>query len=133
MLVERQQKNHHNNMILNILNLIKENYKTIIKVIVGLFILYWVLYVLTPKMEMSNVEKQKMDSINIGIEKIYKDQQRIDSNIVINNKKIEEIDIHINNIKGQKTIIKEKYYEEIIRVDNYSDSDIDSFFANRYK
>ena len=120
-------------MILNILNLIKENYKTIIKVIVGLFILYWVLYVLTPKMEMSNVEKQKMDSINIGIKKIYKDQQRIDSNIVINNKKIEEIDIHINNIKGQKTIIKEKYYEEIIRVDNYSDSDIDSFFTNRYK
>jgi hypothetical protein len=120
-------------MIQIILNLIKENYKTIIKVIVGLFILYWVLYVLTPKMEMSNVEKQKIDLINIGIEKIYKDQQRIDSNVILNNKKIEEIDVNINNIKGQKTIIKERYDKEIIRVDNYSDSDIDSFFTNRYK
>ena len=120
-------------MILNILNLIKENYKTIIKVIVGLFILYWVIYVLTPKMEMSNVEKQKMDSINVVIKNIYKDQQRIDSNIIINNKKIEEVDNHINDIKGQKTIIKERYDKEIIRVDNYSNSDIDSFFTNRYK
>lgn len=120
-------------MLQIILNFFKENYKTMITVIVGLFILYWVIYVLTPKMKMSDIEKQKMDSINVVIKQIYKDQQRIDSGVSVNNQKIEEVNNNIDNIKGQKTIIKERYYEEIIRVDNYSNSDLDSFFTNRYK
>lgn len=120
-------------MLQIILNFFKENYKTMIKVIIGLFILYWVIYVLTPKMKMSDIEKQKMDSINVVIKQIYKDQQRIDSSVSVNNQKIEEVNNNIDNIKGQKTIIKERYYEEIIRVDNYSNSDLDSFFTNRYK
>jgi hypothetical protein len=120
-------------MLQIILNFFKENYKTMIKVIVGLFILYWVIYVLTPKMKMSDIEKQKMDSISVVIKQIYKDQQRIDSSVSVNNQKIEEVNNNIDNIKGQKTIIKERYYEEIIRVDNYSNSDLDSFFTNRYK
>ena len=120
-------------MLQIILNFFKENYKDIIKIIIGLFILYWVIYVLTPTMKMSNIEKQKMDSLNVVIKQIYKDQQRIDSNVIINLKKIEEVDNRIENIRGQKTIIKERYNEEIIRVDNYSDSDIDRFFADRYK
>lgn len=120
-------------MLQIILNFFKENYKTMIKVIVGLFILYWVIYVLTPKMKMSDIEKQKMDSINVVIKQIYKDQQRIDSSVSVNNQKIDEVNNNIDNIKGQKTIIKERYYEEIIRVDNYSNSDLDSFFTNRYK
>lgn len=120
-------------MLQIILNFFKENYKTMIKVIIGLFILYWVIYVLTPKMKMSDIEKQKMDSINVVIKQIYKDQQRIDSSVSVNNQKIDEVNNNIDNIKGQKTIIKERYYEEIIRVDNYSNSDLDSFFTNRYK
>ena len=133
MLVERKLKNHLNNMIQTILNFIKGNYKTILKGLVVLFILYWVIYVLTPTMKMSVQEKQKIDSLNIIIKEIYKDQQKLDSNIVAYNKKIDEVDNHIDKIKGQKTIIKEIYHEEINRVDSYTDNDIDSFFADRYK
>ena len=120
-------------MIQTILNFIRGNYKTIIKGLVGLFILYWVIYVLTPTMQMSVQEKQKIDSLNIIIKEIFKDQQKLDSNILAYNKKIDEVDNHIDKIKGQKTIIKEIYHEEINRVASYTDNDIDSFFANRYK
>ena len=120
-------------MVQIILNFIRGNYKTIIKGLVGLFILYWVIYVLTPTMQMSVQEKQKIDSLNIIVKEIYKEQQKLDSSIAGYNKKIDEVDNHIGKIKSQKTIIKEIYHEEINRVDSYTDNDIDSFFANRYK
>lgn len=115
-----------------ILNFLKTHYKTILKVIVGLFILYWALYIVTPSIQMSNEEKQKIDSLNVIIKEIYKDQQKLDSSIADYNKKIELVDDHIGKIKNQKTIIKEKYHEEINRVDSYTEPVIDSFFANRY-
>jgi hypothetical protein len=120
-------------MVQIIENFIKANYKTILKGLVVLFILYWIIYVLTPTMKMSVQEKQKIDYLNILVKEIYKNQQKLDSSIVVYNKKIDEVDNHIYKIKGQKTIIKEIYYEEINRVDNYTDNNIDSFFANRYK
>ena len=120
-------------MIQLILNFFKKNYKTIIKVIVGLFILYWVLYVLTPSIQMSKEEKQKIDSLNLVIKDIYNEQKKLDSAIAEYNEKIDEVDNHIDKIKGQKTIVKEIYHEEINRVDTYTDNDVDSFFANRYK
>jgi septal ring factor EnvC (AmiA/AmiB activator) len=131
--IERKQKKHQDNMVQTILNFVKGNYKTLIKVAVGIFILYWVIYVLTPTMQMSVQEKQKIDSLNNMIKEIYKDQQKLDSNIVGYNQKIDEVDNHIDKIKGQKTIVKEIYHEEINRVDTYTDNDVDSFFSNRYK
>jgi vacuolar-type H+-ATPase subunit I/STV1 len=119
-------------MVQTILNFIKGNYKSILKGIVGLFILYWVVYVLTPTMQMSVQEKQKIDSLNLVIKDIYKEQQKLDSTIAEYNKKIDAVDNHIDKIKGQKTIIKEIYHEEINRVDTYTDNDVDSFFSNRY-
>ena len=119
-------------MVQTILNFIKGNYKSILKGIVGLFILYWVIYVLTPTMQMSVQEKQKIYSLNLVIRDIYKEQQKLDSTIAEYNEKIDAVDNHIDKIKGQKTIIKEIYHEEINRVDTYTDNDVDSFFANRY-
>jgi hypothetical protein len=131
--VERKQKNLLFNMVQVIKNFIKVNYKTILKGFVVLFILYWVIYILTPTMKMSAQEKQKIDSVNIIVKEIYKNQQKLDSSIVVYNKKLDEVDNHINKIKGQKTIIKKNYYEKINRVDGYTNNNIDSFFTNRYK
>jgi len=119
-------------MVQLILNFLKGNYKTIAKVLVGLFLLYWVVFVLTPKVGMPADEKAKIDSLNQVIKEIYKDQQKLDSNINGYNKKIDAVDNDINNIKGQKTIIKEIYHEKINSVDTYSDSELDSFFSARY-
>lgn len=43
---------------MNILNFIKTHFREIIKVGFGIFILYWMLYILTPSISMSKNEKQ---------------------------------------------------------------------------
>ena len=114
------------------INFLKNNYKTIAKVLVGLFLLYWVIFVLTPKVGMDASEKAKIDSLNNTIREIYKEQQKLDSAIEGYNEKIDEVDNHIDKIKGQKTIIKEIYHEEINRAGNYTEPQLDSFFSARY-
>jgi vacuolar-type H+-ATPase subunit I/STV1 len=119
-------------MISKILNFLKNNYITILTGLGGLFLFYWIVFVLTPKVGMSTEEKSKIDSLNITIKEIYKEQQKLDSNILNYNQKIDEVDNHISKIKSQKTIVKEIYHEEINRAGNYTEPQLDSFFSARY-
>ena len=116
-----------------VLNFLKSNYKTIAKVAFGLFILYYVIFFLTPRVQMAADEKAKIDSLNQMIKEIELEQKKLDSNIVTYNKKIDEVDDHIDNIKGQKTIVKEIYHEKITSVDKLTVRELDSFFTDRYK
>ena len=116
-----------------ILNFLKSNYKTIGKIAFGIFILYYIIFFLTPKIQMVDEEKAKLDTLNKIIKEIELEQQKLDSNIVSYNQKIDEVDNHIDNIKGQKTIVKEIYHEKISSVDKLTVRELDSFFTNRYK
>lgn len=109
-----------------------KHFKTILMVLFGLGLLYWVIFVLTPVITMPDKEKSKIDSLNNMIKDIYKDQNKLDSSIVNFNGQISSVDSHISEIKNQKTIIKEIYHEQINRVDNYTDYELDSFFTVRY-
>lgn len=117
---------------MNILNFVKSHFREIIKVGFGIFILYWMLYILTPSISMSKNEKQLIDSLNIQIKLLYEQQTKLDSSIAEYNKKIDNVDKDIDKIKGQKTIIKEIYHEEINRAGNYTEPELDSFFSTRY-
>ena len=119
-------------MFNKVLNFLKNNYKKILIGFCGLFLLYWVVFVITPKVSMNSEEKNKIDSLNIIIKEIYKDQQKLDSNILNYNQKIDEVDNLIDKIKSQKTIVKEIYHEEINRAGNYTEPQLDSFFSARY-
>ena len=114
-------------------NFIIKNYKSIIKVGFGLFIIYWIIFFLTPNVKMSIKDREKIDSLNKIIKDIYTDQKKLDSSISQFTKEVDKIDNNIATIKSQKTIIKEIYHEEINRVSNYNDVQLDSFFANKYK
>ena len=119
-------------MLDTIKNFLFKNYKTIIKLSFGLFIFYWLIFVLTPKIQMSYQEKTKIDSLNMMMKELSKEQEKINSSIVNYNKNIEKVDNNISTIKNQKIIIKEIYHDEINRVVNYNDAQLDSFFTNRY-
>lgn len=82
---------------------------------------------------MSGQEKATIDSLNIVIKDLYKVQLKLDSSIELSNKKIDSVDTDISKIKGQKTIIKEIYHEEINRAGNYTEPQLDSFFSTRYR
>ena len=115
-----------------VLDFIKLNYKTILKIAFGIFILYWMIYVFTPQSKMSIEQKQLLDSLNVRIGTLHKDNLKLENDIDFYNQKIVEIDGRLDNLKGQKTIIKEYYNEKINSVDKLTDAELDSFFAKRY-
>ena len=111
---------------------------TILKVLFGLFVLYYLIFFLTPRVNMSVQEKQQLDSLNVLVKQLHEDnveleQKKLDSNITSYNQKIDEVDNHIDKIKGQKTIVKEIYHEKINSVDKLTVRELDSFFTDRYK
>lgn len=81
---------------------------------------------------MSETERSRMDSLNILIKTIHNSQAKLDSSIKEYGKEIELVEDKIQKIKSERTIIKEIYHEEIGRVSNYNDSQLDSFFTKRY-
>ena len=115
-----------------IFDFISKNFKTILQLAFGVFVLYWLIFFLTPKIEMSEVEKQKIQEIDEFVKKTYENQKKLDSTINQFNEEIDLVENNIKRIKGEKTIIREVYHEEITRVNNYSDTQLDSFFTNRY-
>ena len=119
-------------MINTVLNFLKTHYMTILKVVLGLFIVYWLLFFLTPKVQMAAESKQAIDSLNVEIKEIEKEQDSLSNSISEYKEEINLLDQHISTIQSQKTIIKEIYHEEIKRVNNYTDQELDSFFAVRY-
>ena len=115
-----------------ILNFISTNYKTILQLGFGIFVVYWMIFFLTPKIEMSEVDRYKIQQIDEFVKKTYENQLKLDSSIKEFNEEIEVVEMNIKRIKGEKTVIREIYHEEINRVNDYSDKQLDSFFTNRY-
>jgi exonuclease VII small subunit len=126
--VERKQEKQMH----KVLDFVKKNYKWMIQIVFGLFLFYWLIFFLTPKIRMSEIERNQMDSLNTIIKSIHENQLKLDSSIGIYNKEIELIDDRLQKIKSERTIIKEIYHEEIDRVSSYTDYQLDSFFAKRY-
>lgn len=110
----------------------KSNYKFLAYAALGLFLFYWIIFILTPKVEMSAESKQAIDSLNTHIQVIEEAQKELDSKIEEYGEEINQVENRITEIKSQKTTIKEIYNEKITAVNNYSDSELDSFFTERY-
>lgn len=111
---------------------IGKNYKTLLFVALGLFLLYWVIYVITPSVTMSDKEKSQIDSLNVVINNLHLENAKLDSTIVGLNKEIEAVDKQIEDIKHKKTTVKKEYHEKINRVNTYTEPELDSFFSDRY-
>ncbi len=116
-----------------IVEFVKTNYKIIFGFLFGLFIIYWMMFILTPKVGMSPEDRAKIDSLNVVINTMYKEQELLENKIDDLNKEIVEVDKGIDKIKNQKAIVKEIYHEKINRVSNFTEPELDSFFSDRYK
>jgi cell division protein FtsL len=114
------------------LNFVKRNYLTILKIIGGIFILYWMVFILTPDVKMLESQQERINDLNTLIIQKEKEQKKLSLEIANFNAQIKILDSNISKIKGEKTIIKEIYHEAVNNVDNYSDAQLDSFLAKRY-
>jgi vacuolar-type H+-ATPase subunit I/STV1 len=120
-------------MINTVVTFIKNNIKSILIFGLIIFCLYWLIFVLTPKAGLSTEQKQLLDSLNTKVEVLHNDNLKLEQEVNEYNQKISDIDVSIDKIKGQKTLIKEIYHEKISSVDKLTIAELDSFFANRYK
>ena len=109
--------------------------KTIKNILIGLailFVIYWIFFKLTPSDDLAKQTYNKIDSLNHNIDSVENLNKILDSQLINYNSQISEIDKSIDRIKNQKETIKEIYHEKITNVDHYDNSQLDSFFTNRY-
>ena len=117
------------NSMLGLLNKYK---KQIAYVIVGLFVLYGIIWITTRKPQMPAEYKATIDSLTKANAALAIQQKQLDSAIDVYETKVDKVDVQIDNIKGQTTIVKEYHHEIIEKVDHYDATDIDLFFKTRY-
>jgi predicted PurR-regulated permease PerM len=115
-----------------VLNFLKKNWKFILSTVFALFVIYWLMFFLTPKVEMSVESKQKIDSLTTYVKEIEKEQAELDDKIDVFGQEVNNIENNITKIKSQKETIREIYHEKINSVNTYTDVQLDSFLANRY-
>ena len=114
------------------LELLNKYKKQIVYVIVGLVLLYGIIWITTRKSQIPADLKASIDSLTVVNKKLMKSQEHMDSTISTYNSKIEQIDTRIGHIKSQTTIIN-KYYNDLgQQVDQYTPNQVDSFFKKRY-
>lgn len=81
---------------------------------------------------MTEKQKEQIESLNVLVKELHSDNLKLEQKITDYNSEIKLLDNHIQNIKGQKTIIKEFYHEKISNVDKLTVRELDSFFTDRY-
>lgn len=77
--------------------------------------------------------KAKIDSLSKLDKQFAAQQLKLDSSLKTNEEYIKNLDTKISNIKEKITIIREYYHEQIQVVNNYTPTQVDSFFKARYK
>jgi len=110
-----------------------KDYKTILLLLSNLFIIFWLIFILTPRLNITLENKNKIDELNSLILNAQKSQELLNNKIDSINMDVNKIDRDINVLKNKKTIVKEIYYEKINNINNFNETELDSFFTNRYK
>jgi uncharacterized protein YdcH (DUF465 family) len=113
-------------------NLIKPYIKPITYTVVGLIVLYGVIYLFTRKPQMPAEYKAAIDSLNKVNAILIEKQNQLDSTIRVYESEVKAIDTKISSIKEKTTVIKEYYHEISQQTSHYNAAQVDSFFKSKY-
>jgi uncharacterized oligopeptide transporter (OPT) family protein len=122
-------KNANYNFMLGLLNKYK---KQIAYIIVGLFLLYGIIWIVTRKPQMPADLQATIDSLTNVNKQLIEHQKQIDSTIHVYETEVKQIDYAVDHIKEKTTIIKEYYHDVSQQVEHYDATQVDSFFKTRY-
>ena len=123
-------------MIQTLKLMVKKNSKTIGKlfiVIGGVIFLYLFILLVTSKQGMPANIKATIDSLTAVNKQLIEHQQQIDSTINAYEAEVDQIDFQVDNIKEKTTIIREYYHEVGQQAEQYTPTQVDSFFKARYR
>ena len=110
-----------------------ENFRYVIYGLIAILGFYLISVWMNPKVDMSELDKYKLDQLNQNIKDITDNQKKLDSTIQNYNNEITKIDSTISQVRNQKTIVKEYYKEKREEIDGMTISQLDSLFHKRYK
>jgi len=112
---------------------IKKYWKYVVGVILTIGVLYLIIYLATPKPEMSELDKYKLEQLDKNINLIIENQKKLDKQIEGYKNELSQIDSTIAKVKNQKIIVKEYYKEQGEKITEMKPSEIDKLFHDRYK
>lgn len=116
----------------NMKELIMTNASFLIQTLIVVLSIYFLIHVYKPATSLSHEDRVKLDSLNNRISILFENQKRLDTTINLFEKEVKVMFDSVSRIKQEKIIIRKIYYEEINRVSNFTDVQVDSFFTNKY-
>lgn len=102
-------------------------------IIGGLLVLFGLLWITTRKPQMPADIKATIDSLTTVNKQLIEHQKQIDSTIDAYKAEVKQVDNQIDHIKEKTTIIREYYHEVSQQTEQYTPTQVDSFFKDRYK
>jgi len=110
----------------------KINKSNVLLVIIAVLGAYSVLQMRGIKTDVAGYNA-KIDAIQLEIDSVQMDNKKLVEEIKNIDSEIDNIDGDINNVTKNINIIKKQTDEKIDSVNNFSFSDLEKFFSDRYK
>lgn len=111
---------------------ILNHYKTILIVLGGLFLLYWIVFILTPAVQMSEQSAQELKKIDENIENLEFENKILQSEIVEFQEQIESVNENIEEIDDIKVTLANDYGKKINNARSYNHDELVRFLSERY-
>ena len=113
-------------------NFLFKYYKTILIVFGSLFVFYWLIFILTPAVKMSEQSVEELKKIDEEIETLNLENQILQSEIVGFQNKILNVNENLEEIKDIKESIGNDYGKKITDARSYNHDELVRFLSERY-
>ena len=113
-------------------DLISKNLVVVVNFSFIVFIVFWLLFFINPKISGTKLDRTEIQKITEEIKQIKEHQYKLDSSITYFNTIITHIDTSISKVKEKRTIIEKTIYEKSNVISIFSNDQIDSFLTDRY-
>lgn len=108
------------------------HYKTILFVLGGLFVFYWIVFIMTPAIKMSEQSVEELKKIDENISNLEFENKILQSEIVEFQEQIETINENIEEIEDIKVTIANDYGKKINGARSFNNSELIRFLSERY-
>lgn len=112
--------------------LISKNLVVVVNFSFIVFIVFWLLFFINPKISGTKLDRTEIEKITEEIKQIKEHQYKLDSSILYFNTRITHIDTSISKVKEKRTIIEKTIYEKSNIISTFNNDQIDSFLTDRY-
>jgi predicted PurR-regulated permease PerM len=119
-------------MNFNIVEFFKQYYKQVGIGLLVLFVLYWLIFILTPSVEMSNVAVEEIKKLDQEIGTIKLEQNILYNEILQYEEQLDVMDENISQINDTQNKISGEYGEKINAARSYDYQQLVAFLSKRY-